>query len=265
MQCITFDRYIEGFHLLSEYSEEYPFMLRYFLEVSQKNFPAGFSLLDIGAGTGHFTRQILKESRVPVRSYTAIEPSADHIRHLEGNLRDLSVKRMIIPEFFTPRTDLKTKFDLILLSHSTYCFLPDPEPFLLHAFSFLNPGGKAVIYNGTPSTFCYLLNLLHKDILPMERVTNPFFTSWQIRDILEKNQIPHSVTYLSGYLRGAEVFRPENESLMNELITFSLMVEAESLDPGLLARTREFLREISYPSAEGLLLNLGVDAILVEP
>ncbi|MDD5144226.1 class I SAM-dependent methyltransferase [Methanoregula sp.] len=268
MQCITFERYIEGFHLLERYSEEYPFMLRHFLDVSEKKFPQGFSLLDIGAGTGQFIGAILEKSRVPVRQYMAIEPSPDHVRNLEAAKEKFQEKYpvaiTIVPECFTPQTDPGKKFDIVLLSHSTYCFLPDPEPYLLHAISLARPGGNVIIYNGTPANFCTVLNLLHRDILPKNRITNPFFTSWQIRDILEKHSIPHAVTYLPGFLRAGEIFRPENGHLMNELITFSLMVEAGSLEAVTRARTAEFLRDIAYLSPDGPLLNLGVDAITVE-
>jgi len=265
MKCITFDRYIEAFRVLEKYSEEYPFMLRHFLDVSQKMYPAGFSLLDIGAGTGNFARSILDQCRVPVLSYTAIEPSGDHVAQLRENLRNIRVTHEIVPDYFTPRTNFRKKFDLILLSHSTYCFLPDPEPYLLNALKLLNDEGRAVIYHGCPSNFCYFLNLLYKDVLPTVRITDPTFTSWNVRNILERNAIPHEVSYLPGYLRAGEIFRPENSALLHELITFSLMVEAESMEPEMLKRTEEIVQEIAYPSKEGPLLNLGVDAIITGP
>ncbi|MFA4876958.1 MAG: class I SAM-dependent methyltransferase [Methanoregula sp.] len=262
MRCIPFDRYIDCFHILEKYSEEYPFMLRHFLDTTARHFPEGFSLLDIGAGTGLFARAFLSKSPVPVRSYTAIEPSPDHVRTLFENLRNLPVETTIIPDYFTPETRTGKKYDIVLLSHSTYCFLPDPEPYLLHALSLLEDDGRAVFYQGCPTNFCTFLNLLYRDVLPEERVTDPLFTSWDVRDILEKKQVPHAVTYLPGSLRAGEIFLPENEQLFNDLITFSFMVEADSLPPGMLARSKEILQEIAYPSANGPLLNLGVDAIV---
>ncbi|OPY37011.1 MAG: Methyltransferase domain protein [Methanoregula sp. PtaU1.Bin051] len=265
MECITFDRYIEAFRVLERYSEEYPYMLGHLLEISARYLPDGFSMLDIGAGTGHFARSFLERCQRPVQSYTAIEPSPDHVAKIQENFRSLPVQREIINDFFTPQMTFSEKFDLIILSHCTYCFLPDPEPYLLHALSLLSGTGRVVIYQGSPANFCYFLNCILQDILPKKRVTDPTFTSWDVRNILERNRIPHSVSYLPGFLRAGEIFRPENTSLLHELITFSLMVESESMEPGILKRTEEILREIAYPSAEGPLLNLGVDAITVGP
>lgn len=264
MQCITFDRYIQAFSVLEKYSVEYPFMLRHLLDVADTAFPDGFSMLDVGAGAGKFAASFLRECRGPVSGYTAIEPSADHVAQIHGNLADIPVEKEIIGDYFTPRTIFQKKFDLILLSHSTYCFMPDPEPYLLHALRVLSDRGKAVIYHGSPSNFCYFLNLLYSEILPKVRITDPAFTSWKVRDILEKNAIPYKVSYIPGALRAGELFREENESLLNEQITFSLMVESGSLEPGMLERTKEILKEIAYPSDDGPLLNLGVDAITVD-
>lgn len=265
MQPINFERYVETFYILEKYSEEYPFMLRHLLDFTENKFPDGFSMLDIGAGTGNFTASFLRDCHVPVAWYTAIEPSPEHVASLNKNLEAIPVEYNIINDYFSPETDTGEKYDLVLLSHSTYCFLPAPEPHLLHALTLIRDGGYAVIYNGTSSNFCYILNLLLRDILPEKRVTDPTFTSWKIRDILEKNGIDHSVEYLPGTLRAKEIFSPENTKLLHDLITFSLMVEIESMGPKTVERTAEFLKMISYPSAEGPMLNLGTDAIVVGP
>jgi len=263
MKCITFDRYIEAFSVLEKYSVEYPFMLDHILDVAERNFPGGLSMLDIGAGTGKFAGSFLRKCRVPVTGYTAIEPSGEHVSQIRENLQGIPIEKEIINDCFTPQTNFYKKFDLILLSHCTYCFLPDPEPYLLHALDLLRDYGKAVIYHGSPSNFCYFLNLLYSEILPRARITDPTFTSWNVRDILEKNAIPYKVSYLPGALKVGELFRKENEALLNELITFSLMVESGSLEHSMLERTKEILKEIAYPSEDGPLLNLGVDATTV--
>lgn len=265
MRCITFDRYIEVFGILEKYSEEYPYMLNHLLDFAGSRYPDGFSMLDIGAGTGNFARSFIERCPVPVRSYTAIEPSRDYVGKFRINFRNIPVRQEIIPDYFTPETELDETYDLVLLSHCTNCFLPDPEPYLLHALTFLNDGGYVVIYHGSPSNFCSLLNLIHQDILPPLRISDPTFTSWKVRDILERNGISYSVSYLPGFLRAGDIFRPENAGLLDEFITFSLLVEAESIEPGILARTEEILKEIAYPSPDGPLLNLGVDAIVIGP
>jgi len=64
-------------------------------------------------------------------------------------------------------------------------------------------------------------------------------------------------------LEAKEIFMPGNEHLLDELITFSLMVESGSLPQKVLGRAREFLRAIACPGRQGPVLNLGVDAITV--
>ncbi|HOT04565.1 MAG TPA: class I SAM-dependent methyltransferase [Methanolinea sp.] len=264
MQCITFDRYIEAFRVLEKYSVEYPFMLDHLLGVADECFPCGLSMLDIGAGTGKFARSFIEQCRVPVLGYTAIEPSGDHVAQIRQNMAGIPVEKEIICDYFTPATGFGRSFDLVLLSHCTYCFMPDPEPYLLHALELVNDSGTAVIYHGSPTNFCYILNLLWRDILPAERVTDPTFTSWNVRDILERHNIPHEVTCLPGTLMARELFSPEGEQLLDELITFSLMVESGSLPQKVLGRTKEMLREIACPGRKGPVLNLGVDAITVK-
>lgn len=263
MQCITFDRYVEAFRVLDKYSVEYPFMLDHLLGVAEECFPGGLSMLDIGAGTGKFARSFLERCRVPVHGYTAIEPSADHVAQIGENLDGIPVEKEIICDHFTPVTVVLERFDLVLLSHCTYCFMPDPEPYLLHALDLVNDHGKAVIYHGSPTNFCSILNLIFGDTLPRVRVTDPTFTSWNVRDILEKHRIPHEVACLPGALEAKEIFMPGNEHLLDELITFSLMVESGTLPQMVLGRAREFLKAIACPGRQGPVLNLGVDAITV--
>lgn len=264
MQTIAFDRYIEAFGVLEKYSEEYPYMLAHLLDTVNARFRDGFSLLDIGAGTGRFARSLFDNCSVPVASYTAIEPSPDHVAQIRDNFRDQSMKWEVLQDYFNPKTDISGRYDLVLLSHSIYCFLPDPQPYLLHALEFLKKDGVAVIYQGSPANFCYFLNLLYRDRLPRERIFDPTFTSWEVRAILEKNNIGHSVSFLPGFLRAKEIFSPGHPALLRELITFSLEVEARSLDERDLRLCEEILKEIAYPSKDGPLLNLGVDAIIVD-
>jgi len=154
MQCIAFDRYIEAFRVLEKYSVEYPLMLDHLLGVAEECFPGGLSLLDIGAGTGKFAGSFLERCRVPVHGYTAIEASPDHDAQIRENLDRIPVEKEIILGSFTPASDFGKRFDLVLLSHCTYCFLPDPEPYLLHALELVNDHGMAVIYHGSPTNFC---------------------------------------------------------------------------------------------------------------
>jgi SAM-dependent methyltransferase len=187
------------------------------------------------------------------------------VRQLFASLRNIPGEKTIIPDFFTPSLFLPEPFDIVLLSHCTQCFLPDPEPFLLHALAFRNEYGRAIVYQPGLSNFRYRLERHFVEELPKKRFADPVFTGKDVREILEKNRIPHEVTHLPGFLRAGRIFRPGNDRLLSGLIAFSLRVEADSLGPGLRRRVEAQLREIAFPSPDGPRLDLGIDAIVTGP
>jgi len=103
MQCIAFDRYIEAFRVLEKYSVEYPFMRDRLVDVAEGCFSGSFSMLDIGAGTGKLARSFLEQCRVPVRSYTAIEPSKNHFAQVRENLDGIPVEKRSSATISLPR------------------------------------------------------------------------------------------------------------------------------------------------------------------
>jgi len=159
-----------------------------------------FPYLDIGAGTGFFLRDFIENLELKPAHYTGIEPSPVHYKNLKENFRELSMDQNLIEDIFTPQTHLKREYDLIILSHSLYWFIPDPEHYLLNMVNHLKNGGVAVMYLQTPFTASNILNLLFNDILPAPGVPNHRLTSWKIMDILEKNGIRYQVKNLPGTL-----------------------------------------------------------------
>jgi SAM-dependent methyltransferase len=259
MENITYERYVETFHVLEKYSEEYGHQLQHLLRVSD-SFKDGFSILDIGAGTGNFAASFFEKARVKAGMYAAIEPSEEHIEMIAGNLLGFWGLKQIIHGKFTAEYDFGRKFDLIIMSHSMYWFYSDLAGHLLNALNFLNAGGRLVVYLQAPATVSYILNRLFRD---SDRSYPHWVSSRELTDVLEAHEIGYDIEYLPGTLSAGEIFRPENKRLMHDLISFFLFSEAKDMSPRDLKLAEDMLTMLSYPSGGDVKLNLAVAAITV--
>ena len=214
MKNISYRRYVETFRIIEKRSEEYGYQLRHLLKTAEwlKN---GFSILDIGAGTGLFAASFIKRSKRKAASYTAIEPSEDHVKALRRNILKLKLDKDIIRGRFTPDTRNKRKFDLIIISHAVYWFASDIRGHLKNALRLLNENGKLVIYLQTFATFACILNtfLRSRDPIYPHKIS-----SRDITRILDRLEVPYSISYLPGTLRADGLFRPGNKKLLDDLI-----------------------------------------------
>lgn len=263
MDNLSFKQYIKTFDSFGQYSEEYNHQLKHLLHIGNQHLKRGFSVLDIGAGTGFFIRDFLDGFKNMASSYTAIEPSKEHVNKIKQNFQALPLELEICNEIFTPQTDFKQKFDLIVMSHSLYWFMPDPEPYILNALKLLEEDGIAVMYLQTPYSASHILNLLFKNVLPENRTPNHEINSWTILDILDENNINYKISNLPGTFNGNHLFKPEHKELLHELISFFLSIQAESTDYITLKRAEEALNKLSYKNGKDVKLNLEVGAITV--
>ncbi len=263
MKNISFDDYIKSFEVFGRYSEEYGYQLEHLLCTGEEYLKEGFSILDIGAGTGFFARDFLKECKINATRYTAIEPSKEHLKKLKKNLNDFNLDIEVYNGIFTPELILDEKFDLIIMSHSLYWFVPDPEPYILNAINFLEKNGRAVMYLQTPYSSSHILNLLFDGKLPKYRVPSHEITSWSVMDILDKNSINYNISNLPGTFKADELFKKENKWILQKLLSFFFSVEVDSLDKKLQSRAEEALKMLSYKQGENVKLNLEVGAITV--
>ncbi len=166
---ISFKQYITSFEAFGQYTEEYGYQLEHLLHIREQHLKEGFSVLDIGGGTGFFVKEFLDESKISASSYTAIEPSKEHVERIKKNFQGLPLEINIQNTIFTPETSLGQKFDLIIMSHSLYWFLPDPEPYILNALKYLEENGAMVIYLQTRYSASHFFNLLLDNTLPENR------------------------------------------------------------------------------------------------
>jgi len=263
MKKISFDHYIKSFKVFGRYTEEYGYQLEHLISVGDQYLKDGFSILDIGAGTGFFVKEFLEKCKTNPSSYTAIEPSEEHAKKIEQNLNGFSLDTDVNTEIFTPQTTFKRKFDLIIMSHCLYWFIPDPEPYILNALRFLNKNGRLLMYLQTPFTASHILNLLFDKKLPKNRAPNHEVTSWAVMDILDENNVNYYNSNLPGTFIADNLFKKRNKWILEEVISFFLAVDAGSLDKKTLKRAEEALKMLSYKQGNVIKLNLEVGTITV--
>jgi len=256
---ISYKRYIETFHILEGRSEEYGYQLKHLLKETE-NLQDGFSILDIGAGTGQFARSFIEKSKVKTGLYVAIEPSKEHIKSLKKNIASFAGEKNITWGKFTPKTTFKNKFDLIIMSHSIYWFVPNINEHLLNAVRHLSKGGRLIIYMQTFASFCYILNVFLRGADPIypHRIS-----SREVTKILNEHKIDHDISYLPGTLIADGLFLPKNKKLLDDLISFCIFTEADDLSNSNLKFAEDLCKLLSYKTNAGLKLNLSIAAIAI--
>ncbi len=259
METISFRQYISAFEVFGQYTEEYRYQLEHLLHTSEQLVKEGFSVLDIGAGTGFFVKEFLDAFKVTASSYTAIEPSKTFVERIKKNFRGTPFEVNIYNDSFTPRTDLGRKFDLIIMSQVLGWFVPDPEPYVLNAQKYLKEKGAMIFYLQTPYGATHILNLLLRDALPKNRVPNHTLNSWALMDIFDKNNLRYNYTSLSAAFNADALFEKSNKRLLKELMCFFLSVK--SLDSKTFERAEEALHKLSYHEGNNLKFSSEVAAI----
>lgn len=91
-EIISFKQYVTSFEAFSRYTEEYGYQLEHLLHTSEQHVREGFSVLDIGAGTGFFVKEFLDALKIRASSYTAIEPSKKHVEQIKNNFQGLPLR-----------------------------------------------------------------------------------------------------------------------------------------------------------------------------
>ena len=137
------------------------------------NKPSGFSLLDVGAATGHlFKKLVSSEVAVIPSHYVAFEPDPDawtdlsHVLHSDScPVPSFEIKK----EFFSTSTSVEEAggpFDIVLLSHVLYGFTAeDTVEIFKHSLHFVAPGGILLVFHhwkpNNNGKLDVLMNYLH--------------------------------------------------------------------------------------------------------
>lgn len=126
-------------------------------------------ILDVGAGTGRLTRQLLNlfDTSGKVDEITALEPSSRAFKRFEENFRNCASRVVNLQNrpFLTGGRILDDPFDLIMAAHVCYYF-KELDDFVSQVMGSLNESGHAVF---VATSISILQNELYKTILPRLR------------------------------------------------------------------------------------------------
>ena len=197
-------------------------------------------MLSIGAGTGHFEQELVKELGLKLEYIFAIEPNKKHVVELETALKSLEVKYDISKSFFNKEFKFDeegepgvqvTQFDLILFSHCLYVF-DDPYEVVMHATNFLEPSGKIIMFNqGDPSgaeLFTYLENKSDPSIFPAGKtINNHSLTAGKIISHFRTNSpdLPISVLEEASHINMDSFIRKTGGPGNDHVVSFLLQAE----------------------------------------
>ena len=211
--------------------------------ITESNFDQKpVQMLSVGAGTGHFEVQLVKDLGLKLEYIFAIEPNTKHVPDLEAALKSFDVEYDISKSFFNKDFEFdkdceraKQNFDFILFSHSLYGF-DDPFEAISHATKFLKPSGKMLIINqGSPSSaelFTYLMNNSDPDVFPAGKVIgNHSLTAEKMISYFQKEHpsLPMSLIEEMTYVDFDSFVRKTGEEGNDEAVSFFLQAEYKNL------------------------------------
>ena len=142
-------RYAETFAVLVSRSAEYAPMNAYLCQLGQARLLDGFSMLDVGAGTGTVIEEWLATGGPRPGGYLGIEPLPDHASDLRETLKRLELDGSVEEGKFSPAYPLSEVFDFALFSHSLY-WLPEPVRCVENALAWLSPEGVLLAFLQAP-------------------------------------------------------------------------------------------------------------------
>ena len=188
--------------------------------------------------------------------YYAIEPDATHSKKLKETVTSWDVEYKIDTNFFTSDMDISQKFDVIFIPQSLYCF-PDPFQALLHAKSFLNPGGRLIILHmssasGFYQIFSYFSEKAGKNVQTCYDHNNMLVSEDVIRfltksgiDCQVKNDIMKETLDIDDFVN------QRNGKNVNDAISFILQTQFENLSPTLKTDILQKAKDLCIKDVDG--------------
>ena len=198
------------------------------------------SFLSIGAGFGRMEDVLVTKYGLKMSFYYAIEPDPTHSKKLKDTVTSWGVEYKIDTNYFSSDMDISQKFDVIFIPQSLYCF-QDPFQALLHAKSFLNPGGRLIILHmssasGFYQIFSYFWEKAGKNVQTCYDHNNMLVSEDVIRflaksgiDCQVKNDIMKETLEIDDFVKQIMY----NCKYVNNAISFILQTRFENLSPSL--------------------------------
>ena len=138
---VDFSEYSTKYDLLSQYSQPYQklgvLLVKELLQRFDKE--ESFSFLDVGGGTGNFTRIIL--DHFPNAEGTLLDPSSDMLDYARLKMDN---RRVTFIESGFEQFNSRKKYDLVLCVHALY-LMPDPKKLIPKFGTHINRTGTILI------------------------------------------------------------------------------------------------------------------------
>jgi len=222
-------RYAETFAVFVARSLEYPQMLAELCRVTRAWCPAGYRMLDIGAGTGQVIQALADGDGHSPGHYTAFEPNPRHAEALGATLQQLGLPHQVHECPFSTTTELGTPYDFALFSHSLY-WMEDPAATMLHAATAVVPGGKVLAFIAGP----YGVHAMFPLFEPLLDRTSPMLqnnamSSLELVRGLRTHGIEPDLRMLPTPIDLTGLFDPAGEAELDEFISFCLQLEFRTL------------------------------------
>jgi len=165
--------------------------------LSVLNLPAGYSVLDVGAGTGVFSNLWLEWGAV----VTCLEPAEKMLEKARANLSEFSEKAaFVLGDTHDSNLFPDGEFDFIV-SRQVACYFRDPLLVFQNWQRWLKPGGQIVLVDGLwfrdGWSDDYLVDQLPLSCL-QTRATIAYLLEKSGFQILENKWLDQVNTYLSG-------------------------------------------------------------------
>lgn len=237
---LTLERYGEVFEALVARSHEYDALQEQLAKIASE-FPAEFSVLDVGAGPGQVLSDWVDRSGRRPSSYVGIEPLRRHAEPLRAAIASLGIEGHVIEVPFQPDLDVDGPFDIVLFSHSAY-FLAEPAPSLRRALALTKPGGTVVVFMAGPVGM-YAMKTLFETSLDRDRpaLVEPGCSHHFVRQLRAGGLVP-TVSYLPSWFDLTGLFDPSSEAERNEFFSFCLQVEFSRVPEPFRTDVIEYLR-----------------------
>ena len=253
-------RYAELYSLIVDISREFVPMKKALLKVIREHCPDHYSLLDIGAGWGHFVRDVMLDTDQCLAKYGAYEPNEHHFKVLQKNTRSLAKHLELLKQPFTPEAVLEPSWDLILMSFSLFWMQPVGEH-VRAALSGLKPGGVLVIFLPPPAGFYMVQNQFREWLGKRENGLEIHVCTVELMSELKALAIKATETLLPSYMDLSEYW--EDEVAMRDLGSFILGGELGSLPEAVQQSMVEHIRANTLQLDQLKLFNQPTSMVLV--
>ncbi|MCW7556112.1 class I SAM-dependent methyltransferase [Endozoicomonas gorgoniicola] len=253
-------RYAEAFNFLVKVSREYEPMKRALVRVINKHCPGPYSLLDIGAGRGIFFHDVLSELyRQPCR-YGAYEPNANHFQELQTRAEALGEQQELRQQSFTPESELKPVWDVVLMSHCLYWMQPMGK-YVRAAMAGLKPDGVLVIFLQPAAGFYLIQNDFSELMSIREDGLNTHSSTLELMPELSELNIEAVEELLPGYLDFSGIWN-DDEALL-EMGCFILGGELRGLPESIQKSMLHHIRANTLQLDQFKLFNQPTSMVLV--